>query len=47
MFNLLLDQAVSPPRLQAFAGLDNIFLQLVSLESNELLCTAEDSLALG
>ena len=44
---LLLDQAVSPPRLQAFAGLDNVLSQMVSLRGNELLCTAEDSLALG
>src|SRR5437762_806940 len=47
MSKLLLDQAVSPSRLQAFAGLDNVFLQMVSLGGNELLCTAEDSFALG
>src|SRR5438034_7354921 len=45
MSKLLLDQAVSPPPLQAFASLDNVLLQLVSLRGNELLCTAEDSLA--
>jgi len=47
MSKLLLDQAVSPPRLQAFAGLDNVLPQLVSLEGNELLCNAKESLALG
>ena len=47
MSKLLLNQTVSPPRLYAFAGLDNVLRQLVSLWSNELLCTAEDSLALG
>jgi hypothetical protein len=45
MTKLVLDQAVSPPRLQAFAGLDNILLQLISLGDNELLCTAENLLA--
>jgi hypothetical protein len=44
---LLLDQAVSLLRLQVFAGLDNVLLQLVSLGDNKLLCTAEDSLAFG
>jgi hypothetical protein len=44
---LLLDQVVSPPCLQSLADLDNVFLQLVSLRDNELLCTTEDSLALG
>jgi hypothetical protein len=47
MSKLLLDQAVSPPRLQAFAGLDNALSQLVSLKGNELHCTVEDSLTLG
>ncbi len=47
MSKLLLDQAVSPPPLQAFAGLDNVFPQLVSLRGNELLYTAEDWLVLG
>jgi hypothetical protein len=47
MSKLLLDQAVSPPRLQAFAGLDNVLPQLVSLRGNELLCTVKDSLAFG
>jgi hypothetical protein len=47
MFKLLLDQAVSPLRLQAFAGLNNVLPQMVSLRGNELLYTAEDSLALG
>jgi hypothetical protein len=41
MSKLLLDQAISPPRLQAFAGLDNVLLQLVFLRGNELLYTAE------
>jgi hypothetical protein len=45
MSKLLLDQAVSPPRLQAFAGLDNVPPLLVSLRGNELLCAADDSLA--
>jgi hypothetical protein len=47
MSKLLLNQAVSLPRLQAFAGLDNVLLQLVSLGGNKLLCTTEDSLAFG
>ena len=38
---------VQPPRLQAFAGLDNALSQLVSLRGNELHCTAEDSLTLS
>jgi hypothetical protein len=41
MSKLLLDQAISPPRLQVFACLDNVLLQLVSLRGNELLYTAE------
>jgi hypothetical protein len=47
MSKLLLDQAASTPRLQAFASLDNVLLKLVSLRGNELLYTNEDSLALG
>ena len=47
MSKLLLDQAVSPSRFQALAGLDNVLLQLVSLGGDELLCAAEDPLALG
>jgi len=39
MSKLLLDQAVFPPRLQAFASLDNIHLQMIPLRDNELLCT--------
>ena len=46
MSKLLLDQAVSLPRLQAFAGLDNV-LQLISFRDNELLYTAENLLTLG
>jgi hypothetical protein len=50
MSKLLLDQAVLPPRLQAFAGLDNVLLQLFSLGSNELLsihCTIVNLAALS
>jgi hypothetical protein len=47
MSKLLLDQAVFLRRLQAFARLNNVLPRPASLRNNELLCTAEDSLALG
>jgi hypothetical protein len=47
MRKLLLDRAISPSHLQAFADFDNGILQLVSLRGNELLYTAKDWLALG
>jgi hypothetical protein len=50
MSKLPLDQAILPPRHQAFASLDNVLLQLISLGSNELLsiyCTIVDLAALS